>query len=379
MDAIDVVSYFGYILTAWIIVMAIGMAKKDLLQKYGIEIGPLMIMWKKPTSGSKLERIAKKRVVRICAWIGVALSIGAMVFAYYFLINIVLSILFPQTVRAQARLIPLLPGLTVVGVHIFYSMIAIGIAIVAHELSHAVVALSEGIRLKSWGLAIAFIIPAAFVEPDEEDYKKAKLSSKVKLLAAGSAANVIIGVLALFLLQQVASQYPLVIGIIHSVNNQPTPAYLAGLQKYVPFAIESINGTVVDGLATLTSIIHAHANETVNFVLRIFSYNTMSQLDVVLHKPANMSLLGVYINPFPAPKPSLCTLGSACIHIPGLLAWFVWINMGLALINAAPLFITDGGKIISEILGEKRKIISYIIQGATLAILALAFIASILM
>ncbi len=379
MDAVDVASYFGYILTAWIIVMAIGMAKRDLLQKYGIEIGPLMIMWKRPTRGSKLEKIAKKRITRICAWIGVALSLGAMFFAYYFLFNIVLSILFPQTVQAQARLIPLLPGLTVVGVHIFYSMIAIGIAIVVHELSHAIIALSEGIRLRSWGLALAFIIPAAFVEPEEEDYKKAKLSSKIKLLAAGSAANVVLGIIALLILQQAAAQYPLVIGVIRDVNGQLTPAYAAGLEKYVPFAIQSINGTVVDSLAALTNIIHAYANETVNFVLKIFSYNTMSQIEVLLHKPANMSLLGVYINPFPAPKPSLCVIGSACIHIPGLLAWLVWINTGLALINAAPLFITDGGKIISELLGEKRKILSYTIQGVTVAILALAIIASIIM
>ncbi len=379
MDAVDVASYFGYILTAWIIVMAIGMAKKDLLQKYGIEVGPLMIMWKKPTRGSKLERIARSRVTKVCAWIGVALSMGAMIFAYYFLLNIVLSILFPQSVQAQARLIPLLPGLTVVGVHIFYSMIAIGIAIIVHELSHAIIALSEGIRLKSWGLAIAFIIPAAFVEPEEEDYKKAKLSSKIKLLAAGSAANVVLGILALLLLQQVVTQYPLVIGIIHDVNGQLTPAYTAGLEKYVPFAIESINGTVIDGLATLTNIVHTYANETVTFVLKIFSYNTMSHIDVLLHKPANMSLLGVYINPFPAPKPSLCTFGSVCIHVPGFLAWLVWINTGLALINAAPLFITDGGKIVTELLGEKRKIIAYTIQSITLAILAFAIIASILM
>ncbi len=379
MDAVDVASYFGYILTAWIIIMAVGMAKRDLLQKYGIEIGPLMIMWKRPTRGSKLEKIARKRITKICAWIGVVLSLGAMVFAYYFLFNIVLSILFPQEVQAQARLIPLLPGLTVVGVHIFYSMIAIGIAIVVHELSHAIIALSEGIRLRSWGLAVAFIIPAAFVEPEEEDYKKARLASKIKLLAAGSAANVVLGVLALLLLQQVATQYPLVIGIIHDVNGQLTPAYTAGLEKYVPFAIQSINGTVVDSLATLTNIIHAYANESVNFVLRIFSYNTMTQMEVVLQKPANVSLLGVYINPFPAPKPSLCVIGSACIHIPGVLAWLVWINTGLALINAAPLFITDGGKIISELLGEKRKWLSYTIQGVTVAILALAIIASIIM
>ena len=378
MDAIDVVNYFTYILLAWAIVMSIGYMFKDKLLKYGIEIGLFTIMWKHKATGESLKYLAKNKAIKIYGWISIALTLAAMGAAYYFLSNIILSRLMPTEVTTQARLIPLLPGLTVVGVHLLYSMIAISIAIVFHELSHAIMALSEGIRLKSWGLALVFIIPAAFVEPVEEDYNNSRVLSKVKLLAAGSAANIIIALITIALLQVIATQHPLIIGVIPEINGKITPAANTGLQDYVPFAIISVNNTQINGLIPLTNKIKTYANETVIYNMTIYSYKYMKYISLLLVKPAGMSMIGVYINPFPAPNPSICMIGSACIHIPGLLSWILWVNMGLALINAAPLFITDGGKIVSETLGRINKPISYALQLGTVILFAASIILSII-
>ena len=375
MDATDVVNYFTYILFAWAIVMSIGYMFKDKLSKYGVEIGLFTIMWRHKITGESLKYLAKNKAMKVYGWISIILTLAAMGAAYYFLSNIILSKLMPTEVAAQARLIPLLPGLTVVGIHLLYSMVAISIAIIFHELSHAIIALSEGIRLKSWGLALVFIIPAAFVEPVEEDYNKSRVLSKIKLLAAGSAANIIIALITLALLQVIATQHPLIIGVIPKINGTITPAANAGLQDYVPFAIISVNNTQINGLTPLTNIIKIYANETVVYNMTIYSYKYMKYISLLLVKPAGMSMVGVYINPFPAPNPSICIIGSACIHVPGLLSWMLWVNMGLALINAAPLFITDGGKIVSETLGRINKPISYALQLGTVGL----FVASILL
>jgi len=355
--------------------MSIGYIFKDRLSKYGIEIGLFTIMWKHRATGESLKHLAKNKAMKVYGWISIILTLAAMGAAYYFLSNIILSELMPTEVAAQARLIPLLPGLTVVGIHLLYSMVAISIAIIFHELSHAIIALSEGIRLKSWGLALVFIIPAAFVEPVEEDYNKSRVLSKIKLLAAGSATNIIIALITLALLQVIATQHPLIIGVIPKINGTITPAANAGLQDYVPFAIISVNNTQINGLTPLTNIIKTYANETVVYNMTIYSYKYMKYISLLLVKPAGMSMVGVYINPFPAPNPSICIIGSACIHVPGLLSWMLWVNMGLALINAAPLFITDGGKIVSETLGRINKPISYALQLGTVGL----FVASILL
>lgn len=376
MDTVDIINYFTYIVITWTIILSIGYIFKEKLSRYGLEIGLFTIMWRRPTNGELLRRIAKSKLTRIYGWVSIALTLIAMGSAYYVLSGIVLSHLVPSEVSVQARLIPLIPGLTVVGIHLFYSMIAIGIAVVFHELSHAVIALSEDIKLKSWGLALVFIIPAAFVEPVEEDYNKSRVLSKVKLLAAGSAANVIVAFITLLILQVVATQHPLVISIIPEINGTTTPAMKAGLEDYVPFAIISINNTSINGLMPLTELVRGYANETVTYNMTIYSYKYMEHVSILLVKPAGLSMIGVYINPFPAPNPSICVLGSACIHVPGLLSWILWVNMGLALINATPLFITDGGKIISETLGRISKPASIALQISTLGLLVASIILS---
>ncbi len=372
------ISYFTYIILAWAIILSLGYMFKDKLSRYGVEIGLFTLMWRRPVSGKTLSKLSSNPLVRAYGWISIALTLGAMGFAYYFVSNIVLSRLMPSEVPVQARFIPLLPGLTVVGIHMFYSLLAIGLAIIVHELSHAIVALSEGIRIKSWGLALVFIIPAAFVEPVEEDYNNSRVLSKVKLLAAGSAANVIVAVIALAILYMVATQHPLVIGIIPEINHTTSPAANAGLGDYVPFAIISVNGTEVNSLTTLSEIIRSHVNETVTFNITIYSYKYMNYFNVLLTKPAGLSMIGVYINPFTAPNPSICMLGEACIHVPGILTWTLWVNMGLALINAMPLFITDGGKIVSETLGRINKPASITLQTISILLLITSLVLSII-
>ncbi len=78
-----------------------------------------------------------------------------------------------------------------------YGLIALVTVIVVHEFAHGILARAEGIRIKSIGVLLLAIIPGAFVEPDEEEVKKANRLSKLRIYAAGSIFNIGFAAIAL--------------------------------------------------------------------------------------------------------------------------------------------------------------------------------------
>ncbi len=82
----------------------------------------------------------------------------------------------------------LIPFLTVPWQAVF----AIIIIAVVHELAHGVLCNVERLRLKSSGLLLFGFLPVgAFVEPDEEKFKRITLQKKRRILSAGSASNLV--------------------------------------------------------------------------------------------------------------------------------------------------------------------------------------------
>jgi len=90
---------------------------------------------------------------------------------------------------------PLIPGVQVPQMPIFiplHGWIGLFLAIIIHESSHGIQAISEKIKLKSSGFLLAGFIPiGAFVEPDEEQLKKSKDMTKLRIYSAGPASNLI--------------------------------------------------------------------------------------------------------------------------------------------------------------------------------------------
>lgn len=128
----------------------------------------------------------------------------------YFLVRIVyVYVRSPEIVRAikippLAPLIPYLPALFKVdflpAFYFTYWIVVIAVIAIGHEFAHGIFARLINVRIKSTGFGFLGPFLAAFVEPDEEQMKKKKISDQLAVIGAGSFANLIMTVLFFILL-----------------------------------------------------------------------------------------------------------------------------------------------------------------------------------
>ena len=88
-----------------------------------------------------------------------------------------------------------IPGLNPI-MPFWYTVIALIIALVLHELAHGMQTRTNGMRVKNTGLLYAIVPVGAFVEPDEGDVEAAPRRVKLDLYAAGIATNFIVAAVA---------------------------------------------------------------------------------------------------------------------------------------------------------------------------------------
>ena len=143
-----------------------------------------------------IDRIAQRHK-RFWKWtmnIGIFVAFFFMVVMVYFLLTSLPSLF----TAPQASLI--LPGVDLPGSQIIfplgYTILALITVMIVHEFGHGILARVEGISIKSIGVLMLAILPGAFVEPDEEEIKKSKRSSKLRIYAAGSVFNLMLAALA---------------------------------------------------------------------------------------------------------------------------------------------------------------------------------------
>ena len=113
-----------------------------------------------------------------------------MGFAFWFLLQNITNF-FAQP-SEFAELTVLIPGVTLTSASaILYFLLSIPIVLVIHEGAHGIVATLEKIKIKTGGFAIFIAMFAGFVEPDEEEFDKAKKISRLRVIGAGATSNVI--------------------------------------------------------------------------------------------------------------------------------------------------------------------------------------------
>src|SRR5271169_2167415 len=159
------------------------------------------------TGLSLMDRLGKRRITKPLAWFMLYLMPISGGIALYVILSEVFVFLGPRgaaTVSYIRTITPLanllLPGINPY-VPIVYGWIAIVVAVVIHEASHGIVARSLGMRVKSAGLVFLLIVPiGAFVEVDEKELREVKARNSLRVLAAGSGINFIVGLACLALL-----------------------------------------------------------------------------------------------------------------------------------------------------------------------------------
>lgn len=182
----------------WIVLYALSRVVR--LDKHGLEVKPFYFMYKSKALNKILDSWAKKRrkLWLVLSNIGIAFGVGLMAFSIYFLTNNLLNFFIPRGVAAPV--FPVLPVLTIRLYWMPYFLVSVVVIMLTHELAHGVIARLEEIPVLSTGVLAVVVLFGAFVEPDEKEFEKASVLSRLRMLAAGSATNLVTALLALLLL-----------------------------------------------------------------------------------------------------------------------------------------------------------------------------------
>ena len=179
-----------YYLIAFVIIWILALTLRGRLEKFGVETNFPVIMWKTKRLRGLISRISNFSPT-FWRWfmnVGIVVSFGAMIFITWTLISSIPSVFETPAVSI------VIPGVEMPGSSIYipfaYGLLALASVLIVHEFSHGIQAIGEKIPIKSIGLLLFAILPGAFVEPDEDELKKAKKSSQLRVYAAGSVANI---------------------------------------------------------------------------------------------------------------------------------------------------------------------------------------------
>lgn len=105
-------------------------------------------------------------------------------------------------VHGDLRMLVGLPGINPI-IPLGYGLFALVFALVVHEAAHGIVAYAHGLRLRSSGVLIFGVPLGAFVEPEEDDVNRATMGARLRVLAAGPAANLALATATALLLTTV--------------------------------------------------------------------------------------------------------------------------------------------------------------------------------
>ncbi len=326
-------------------VLYLAFGKKSEEKDEGLQIDLFIAMWRTKRLLGFIDSIANKykRFWRVYATLGIFVGYAGMLFVFYMLIK---SALIAVKAKAQVAGVQLvIPGVTI---PLWYGIIGLIVVMFVHELSHGFVARAENLPLKSVGLLLFVVIPGAFVEPDEENLKKASLISRLRVYAAGSMANLLTAFIAMLLLSFVLTPVLQYSGVEVAKLDTVGPAkdYLKVGDVIVGIDGEKI-ATIEDFLNFMNK---THAGQVIT--LEVIREGKRVLLDVPLgdnpNKPGK-GYLGVY------PTQNLKSkIGFDNIVLPTAfsLYWIYVLNFGIGLMNLFPLIPLDGGRMLDDVFKE---------------------------
>jgi len=382
----DIYQTLLLIMGIWLIIYFVAKyIGKEKLEAKGIEAGtPFFFMWKTERLNAFLTKIGKKFPV-IFFNVGIVVGFGGMIFAFWlFGENLIKFFIQPE---AAGGVVPIIPGITITGLPLVYMLIALAVAILTHEFGHGFASSKDNIPIKSSGLLGFFVMFGAFVEPDEEAFEKEALpKARMRLLAAGSFANIAWSFVFLALL--------LNFGAIASIAyNPPSGAYIYQTSPESPGAAVLSVGDVIIGLND-TDI------DAWNEV-SIFMADALAGSQVTVHtldgditltlapSEANETrgYIGIYGADYWEAKPgwSLFLDSMFIFHAQQIVLWCYIILISLALFNLLPVPMLDGDKLLSNGLSlfikdaKKIKYIMYPVRLAAFLIVVLSIVFSLIL
>jgi len=375
-----------YVLVAWVVIF--GAAKALKLENHGFTIKPYSLTYKNYKVQDALIRVLgrTRRGIRVFADVSVIAGFLMMGFAFWFLFSNITNFFVQPTEFAELTV--LIPGVTLTsGSAIMYFLLSIPIVLVVHEGAHGIVGVMEKIGIKTGGFAIFIAMFAGFVEPDEEQFSKAKKISRLRLIGAGPTSNVI---------------FAFALGAILFTN--PMFAMIVPEPFLSSFYEEAEDGVLVLSLIDGGGAQQAGIQEN-DVIIKIDDVNIASAVDLqknplepgdvvdvtilrdgsqivfpvtIMASPDDpeRGLIGIMRNDQP-PTPIYNIIDWGLDTPMGFqfsmfLLWLWMISFFIGIINMLPLPILDGGKFIHTIIDGK--ISEKAVNGTMIAIYAFTFI-----
>lgn len=349
------------------------------LDKHGLDTKPGYFMYRSKALNSFIDRLAQKGRLfwKICANLSIAFGVGLMAFSLYFVTSNLLRFFLP--LGPASPVYPVIPLLTIRLYWLPYFFLAVTVIVLTHELAHAVVARLEGIPVLSTGLVAFLIFFGAFTEPDEKEFEKASLLSRLRMLASGSATNLIVALMVTLLLSGLF--LPSSAGILIQEVSPDGPAANAGLRQWD--VITAINGQPVFSGQNYSDIMnHVSLGETIS--LTVLHDNAETTLPImVAADPANSSraILGVILgNVYRQTRLGLDQY--ATVHLYWSMFWIYLLGVSVAIFNMLPAFPFDGeralyyplAKLAKKRTRELRYALNIIVWGLFVLNVALSFL-----
>jgi membrane-associated protease RseP (regulator of RpoE activity) len=323
-------------------------------------------MWRTQKGLKFMDRLAQM-MPRFWAWffgIGIVVCFAGMFFISYELIrNTALLLIAPG---AAPGIQPVLPfeAKGVFFVPFVYWILSIFLIAFVHEFCHGMAARVFKMPLKSAGLAFLGIfvpvVPAAFVEPDEEYLKKQSRFRQLCVFSAGPFSNLVsagIAFLIIALLANPLAESMLSPGGVRITNiDDKSPAAVAGMQKGE--IITGVDGSQLLYLDNLSAVLaEKKAGDTISLQTANSSYSM-----VLAQNPKNASktYLGIYSRQHAEITQSFKdSYGEWPVPIIlwlfGLLYWLFLLSIGIGLFNLLPIGPIDGGRMLQLIMQKLFK------------------------
>ncbi len=347
---------------AWGIILGVTKALK--LEKHGFEVKPYSLTYKNAQVQTVLTKVLgrTRRGIRVFADVSVVAGFIMMGFAFWFLIDNVNK--FFEKPAEFSELTVLIPGVTLTSSSaILYFLLSIPIVLVIHEGAHGIVATLEKIRIKTGGFAIFIAMFAGFVEPDDEEFNKAKKISKLRVIGAGATSNVIFALalgailltnpfFAIIVPEPMRSAFYEIPQGVNILSIMPgSGAEKAGLQ--INDIITSINDVPVVTPLDFAKVKLAPGDTATVTVLRN-GQKIQHQVEIMPSPDdPTKGLIGITRDNSISYKPIYNFIEWKSVELSMFLLWLWMISFFIGIINMLPLPILDGGKFIHSIIDKK--------------------------
>lgn len=219
-----------------------------LRNKLNITMQGLVLMLKTEKLHDIIDKIAKRCPRFWKTYMNIGIPVGL-----FFLVLMLVSLVWSLQLMFETPTVSLiLPGVDIPGSPIYIpfatGLLALATVLIIHEGGHGVLARVEGISIDSVGLLLFAIIPGAFVEPNEDELKKANGISKLRVYTAGPMFNMGLAAIGLIIMICIG-------GFIASENIYTTDGM--EITSVVP-------GSPSEGVLSQGMVIHAINNQSAN-------------------------------------------------------------------------------------------------------------------